>query len=225
MRKLGWFSCGIASTMACLYEPDAELYYIEIGTAHPDNDRFIADFERVTGRKVNIIHQGKYKDQFEVIEKVRYINGPTGAACTRELKMEARYQVQKPGDANVFGFTVEEYHRFSRQELRHPEFLTLAPLIVRGMTKKMAHDEFKKLGIKEPFIYSLGYKNNNCIGCVKGGQGYWKKIREDFPAYFQKMAELERELNHSCIKGKFLDELPDGAPLFASVPQCSSFCE
>lgn len=30
-------------------------------------------------------------------------------------------------------------------------------------------------------MYDLGYANNNCIGCVKGGIGYWNKIRIDFP--------------------------------------------
>ncbi len=37
-------------------------------------------------------------------------------------------------------------------------------------------------------MYDLGYPNNNCIGCVKGGMGYWNKIRKDFPEVFQKRA-------------------------------------
>ena len=40
-------------------------------------------------------------------------------------------------------------------------------------------------------MYKLGYNNNNCIGCVKGGQAYWNKIRIDFPETFNKMAKLE----------------------------------
>ena len=30
-------------------------------------------------------------------------------------------------------------------------------------------------------MYDLGYPNNNCIGCIKGGMGYWNRIRKDFP--------------------------------------------
>jgi hypothetical protein len=71
-------------------------------------------------------------------------------------------------------------------------------------------------------MYRLGYTNNNCIGCVKGGAGYWNKIRVDFPEAFDRMAKLERTLDAAICKteptvnGKrtrervFLDELaPD----------------
>lgn len=53
----------------------------------------------------------------------------------------------------------------------------------------------------------MGFQNNNCIGCVKGGMWYWNQIRKYFPEVFQTMAELEREIGHSCINGVFLDEL------------------
>ena len=56
-------------------------------------------------------------------------------------------------------------------------------------------------------MYRLGYQNNNCIGCVKGGKGYWNKIREDFPETFWEMSKAERFVGHSCIKNCFLDEL------------------
>ena len=36
---------------------------------------------------------------------------------------------------------------------------------------------------------------------------YWNQIRKYFPEVFQTMAELEREIGHSCINGVFLDEL------------------
>ena len=56
-------------------------------------------------------------------------------------------------------------------------------------------------------MYDMGYPNNNCIGCVKGGMGYWNKIRKDFPEVFERRAKQERMIGHSCIKGTFLDEL------------------
>jgi hypothetical protein len=43
-------------------------------------------------------------------------------------------------------------------------------------------------------MYRLGFKNNNCLGCPKGGMGYWNRIREHFPAEFEKMAAIQREL-------------------------------
>ena len=78
------------------------------------------------------------------------------------------------------------------------------------MTKPETLFFLEKQGIKRPVMYDLGYNNNNCIGCVKGGMGYWNKIREDFPQSFTRMAEAGRDVGHSCIRGIFLDELdPD----------------
>jgi hypothetical protein len=76
-------------------------------------------------------------------------------------------------------------------------------------------------------MYELGFHNNNCIGCVKGGKGYWNHVRKHFPSYFDKMAEVERGAGHSCIKNTFLDELnpEDGKHLPPIVPNCGTFCE
>lgn len=50
---IAWFSCGVTSAVACkialsLYE-DVQLYYIETGSGHPDNHRFIIDCEKWYG--------------------------------------------------------------------------------------------------------------------------------------------------------------------------------
>lgn len=49
---IAWFSCGITSAVACkialsLYD-DVQIYYIETGSGHPDNTRFLADCENGT---------------------------------------------------------------------------------------------------------------------------------------------------------------------------------
>ena len=75
-------------------------------------------------------------------------------------------------------------------------------------------------------MYDLGYPNNNCIGCVKGGMGYWNRIRRDFPEVFERMAGIEREIGHSCINGVYLDELePNRGNMNTEVfPECSFAC-
>lgn len=74
-------------------------------------------------------------------------------------------------------------------------------------------------------MYKLGYNHNNCIGCVKGGKGYWNKIREDFPEQFERMAKLERELGYK-LNDKYLDEMDENEGNFASEPDiaCDIFC-
>lgn len=55
MKKIAWFSCGITSAVACklaiLNDSEVEPVYIEIDSAHPDNERFIADCELWYGKK------------------------------------------------------------------------------------------------------------------------------------------------------------------------------
>jgi hypothetical protein len=52
----------------------------------------------------------------------------------------------------------------------------------------------ERAGIALPAMYLLGFQNNNCIGCPKGGRGYWNMIRVHFPEKFWRMARLQREL-------------------------------
>ena len=85
-------------------------------------------------------------------------------------------------------------------------------------------------------MYKLGYKNNNCIGCVKGQSGYWNKIRKDFPEVFARMAKVERSLNVAINKSYagdglrkrvFLDELDPKAGRYKSEPSlgCGVLCD
>lgn len=43
----------------------------------------------------------------------------------------------------------------------------LLPLIEEGIDKQGCLDIIAAAGIKLPAMYGLGYKNNNCLGCVK----------------------------------------------------------
>ena len=40
----------------------------------------------------------------------------------------------------------------------------------------------------------------NCVGCVKGGMGYWNRIRRDYPEAFAAWAEAERMIGASILK-------------------------
>jgi len=210
MRNIIWFSCGAASSIMALIVlnnlPEAELVYCDTGGEHVDNKRFINDFEKYSGKTI-IILKSEYKDHFDVIERFRYLNGVNGARCTVELKKRLRYEYQRLDDVQYFGFTVDEKKRSNRFKENFPEANAMFPLIESNLTKNMCIEKLIGLGIELPEMYRLGFNNNNCIGCVKGGKGYWNKIKIEFPEHFNKMALLERKLNHSCINGKYLDEL------------------
>lgn len=189
--------------------------YIDVADQHPDSMRFIRDCESSMDITIEILKSDKYVDVADVCRQHRMINSPWGAACTGMLKKAVRKQWENEQYAKgitdltyVWGYDVEEKRRAERIKENFPEFEHEFPLIDKGLSKQAAHGLFDKMfGFPRPKMYELGYSNNNCIGCVKGGMGYWNKIRKDFPEVFEARAELEREIGHSCINGVFLDEL------------------
>lgn len=233
--KVAWFSCGVTSAVACrlaleMYE-DVQIYFIETGQHHKDNKRFINDFEKWVGTKVNIIQSAKYKSVFHVIEKTGWINSPWGAECTKKLKKDVRFELEKKLkiDNQIFGFEWDkkEINRAIRFKEQYPYTNPLYPLIERQLDKNECAGIITNAGIQLPEMYKLGYSNNNCIGCVKGGQGYWNQIRKDFPKTFDTMAKKERKIGASCINGIYLDELkPDaGVKSKQVMPDCGLFCQ
>lgn len=225
--RVGWFSCGCSSLVACQIARPDEVIYIHVADQHPDTLRFLRDAESVLGR-ATVLMSDEFADVDDVMRKTRYVNGPDGAACTLRLKKRVRQEWEREHWARhtyVWGYDVGEMARADRTVDSMPEFDHEFPLIDRGLTKADCHALCADWGIRRPAMYDLGYPNNNCIGCVKGGMGYWNKIREDFPDVFATRAAREREIGHSCIKGVFLDELEPGRgrnnPV---VPDCSLAC-
>ena len=220
----------MACKLALYDDPKAEVVRIRIGSEHEDADRFAADCEKWFGREIVTLDQPKYADHFEVIEKRRYLNGPTGAKCTYELKRSIRNAFQRPDDLHVFGFDSEEMDRVEDFRENNPDLNFSAPLIEAGLSKGDCKAILKRAGIELHAMYRLGYSNANCGGCVKGGMGYWNRIRVDFPAVFARMAKLEREIGHTVLRrdgvSVFLDELDPTAGRFEKDQpgECSILC-
>lgn len=229
--KVCWISAGVSSFVAGYLERESidEYIYIDIENQHPDSMRFIKECEKVLGKPVQII-RSEYGSVENVIRQFRFINGPYGAKCTQVLKKRVRkeweYSHKDYNLTYVWGYDLNEKHRAERLDEATPDIKNQYPLIERGLTKQDAHGILNMLGIKRPAMYDMGYSNNNCIGCVKGGMGYWNKIRVDFPEVFQRMSKLEREIGHSCIKGVYLDELePNRGRMENEIMQdCSIMC-
>lgn len=206
-RKIVWFSCGAASAVTAFLNPDAELVYCDTGGEHEDNKRFLRDCEIWLSRKVTVLKNKDFIDHFDVIIKTGYVNGISGARCTVELKKKLRFEFERTDDVQIFGYTVDERHRADRFLKAYPEVNAKFPLIDKNLTKENCLGVLKAAKIKIPEMYLLGFNNNNCIGCVKGGMGYWNHIRKHFPEKFSQMAKIEREVGRSCIKNVWLDEL------------------
>jgi len=104
------------------------------------------------------------------------------------------------------------------------------PLIDRELTKEACLAMVKSAGIELPPMYALGFQNNNCIPCVKAtSPAYWALVRKQFPAEFERMVKLSRELKvRLCkIKGerRYIDEIPLDWPTTDPIqPSCDFLC-
>lgn len=229
--KVCWISAGVSSFIAgYLAENVDEFIYIDIENQHPDSMRFIKDCEKALGKPIQIL-ESPLRNVENAIKQAGFINRPVvGAYCTKFLKKRVRkeweYEHRDYDITYVWGFDSNERNRADRLLESMPQFEHEFPLIDKMLSKADAHGILDNLGIKRPVMYDLGYSNNNCIGCVKGGMGYWNKIRIDFPEVFDRMAKLEREVGHSCINGVYLDELdPNRGRMEDEImPDCSIMC-
>ena len=229
---VSWFSAGVSSAVATklLIDEIDRIIYTHIDDQHPDSLRFAKQCETWFNKPVEIL-QSEFKSVEDVCTKERYINGPSGAACTRILKKEVRNKWEQDHEEYhlryIWGLDCDEQDRAIRLSVAMPAQEHICPLIDKRITKNGAHQMLKASGIKRPAMYDLGYHNNNCIGCVKGGMGYWNKIRKDFPEVFKARAKMERKVGRSCINGTFLDELhPEAGRHDAPICEsCGILCE
>lgn len=237
MRVISWFSCGAASAVATIlaaikYGDRLEAVYCRVVEEHDDNLRFLDDFIRVTGIPVKVIMDEQHEGSiYKVFAKRGFIKNQFGAPCTMILKKDMRKSYQRPDDTQVFGYTVEEQDRADRFIDGNNDVNEDFILIDNKVSKQDCYAHLTRLGLKLPAMYHLGYSNNNCIGCVKGGMGYWNQIRKDFPDRFNKMAKLERFVGHAINKDDkgpvYLDELaPNRGRFKQDMPaDCGFTCE
>jgi 3'-phosphoadenosine 5'-phosphosulfate sulfotransferase (PAPS reductase)/FAD synthetase len=237
-----WFSCGAASAVAAkktieLYGADNTIRVVNnpIKEEHEDNQRFLKDVEKWLGVTIEFAVNPKFPNAscVEVWDK-GYMSGISGASCTRELKKKARQEWERNNhfDHLVLGFTADEEKRAKNFMLTESDKL-LPVLIDLNLTKQDCFNIIKGAGIPLPAIYSYGYPNANCIGCVKAtSPSYWQLVKNTFPDVFKQRAEQSRKIGCRLVrvKGKrmFLDEMPEIKKIknLSKLDfECGIFCE
>jgi len=242
IRYVCQFSCGAASAVATKLvlaqygaTHDVQIVNAFIANEHEDNRRFADECQKWFGQAIHVLRDTKYNaDAIEVFHRERYMKNRYGAPCTKLLKRRLLGTWEKPGDVLVFGFTAEEVGRFEDFKERNPDRPAIAPLIERGLGKEDCKAMVLRAGIELPIMYRMGYDNANCLGCVKGGEGYFRAIREDFPVQFEALCQVQDKLgpgsylhrNRETNVRFSLRDLGDG-PVRRNekLPACSFFCE
>lgn len=235
-RLIAWFSSGAASAVMTKLALSESIDVLPVQCAmgdseDEDNRRFSADCERWFGKPIHYI-RGKFRNIDEVFEKRKYHAGINGAPCTGEMKVIPRLDFQLPSDTHLWGYTAdsEDVTRWERLQKTYPEMRQRAPLIERGITKEACLAMIERAGINPPRIYSMGFPNANCVGCVKAtSPNYWSLVRKEFPDVFARRAEQSRRFGSRLTRINderiFIDEIPEDWPTAeAMAPRCDFLC-
>ncbi len=239
-RIICWFSCGAASavatkmTIAEFKDDERELIvaYCEVEEEHPDSKRFLKECSEWFDYPITILRNEHYKGSIYNVFEKNYMRTPYGSPCTRALKKQVRERFQQPTDLHVFGYTAEEESRLNRFLDANNDIDTYSPLIEESITKENCMAMVERAGIKQHAMYDLGFDHANCMGCVKGGMGYWNHTRKVLPDVFDRMAKFERRKGYTVLKEPktskplYLDELdPDRGRMSDEVQvECGIFC-
>jgi hypothetical protein len=218
-RVIVWFSCGansaVAAKLALRKYPDAVIAYCDLlESESDDNPRFLADVEGWLGKKIELLHSTEYANIDEVFERRKYMSGIAGAPCTREMKKVPRLNFQLPNDLHIFGLALDEKKRIADFETNNPDLEFEWVLRDEGFKKADCHTILRWEGIRLPLLYAQGFRNNNCLGCVKATSAvYWDRVRRFYPAVFLKRCVQSRKIGCKLVRYHgvriFLDELPD----------------
>lgn len=231
------FSCGAASAVATklvLAEFPRErvvIYNAFLKEEHADNRRFLKDCEAWFAHPITVLKDEIYGASVDNVWRTKkFIKSMWGAPCSIELKHAVLDAVCLPNDIHVIGYTADPKDR--TRSLRFPDWKF--PLIERNLTKNDCLAIVQRAGIELPEMYRRGFNNANCIGCCKGGEGYWNKIRIEFPERFAEVAAIEEEIgenaylfrNRKTGKRFGLNQLlPTSGRHSEPLPDCSFHCE
>lgn len=204
------FSGGITSALALfklletIEKDDIEVVFADTGIEDPDLYRFMEDCERHTGMTFT-----KLKDErtpFTVMWDLKMFSSHRYTPCSKVLKRDRikAYLIEKYGSLDntiqVFGYTGDEKHRIER--IRQVYKNVCIPLentyFLQDCDKINA---IKKYGIRQPLLYDLGFRHNNCGGfCVNAGHAHYEKLYHVLPDVYTHAMEFEQALREETGK-------------------------
>lgn len=130
------------------------------------------------------------------------------AFCSRILKLEQREkyfdELKKQGIDDitlVLGFHANEWKRIQNHTMRAEKegYKVRFLLAEKRISKQFCADYFRvTLGIPLPRMYEWS-DHANCVGCRRGGAGYWKAVLANAPDAFAEVVKQEKLLTPSTM--------------------------
>lgn len=165
----------------------------------PDTYRFIDDAIKNVGGTYVYLNDGR--DIWQVFKDRKFLGNSRQANCSTELKQKpARKWIDEncdPEDTVIYvGIDWTETHRVPSIVKNYLPFKAEAPLTEPPyLSKQQMIDWAKSEGLEPPRLYSLGFAHNNCGGgCVRAGQGQFKRLLELMPERYEEWAKREAEV-------------------------------
>lgn len=180
---------------------------------HTDTYRYLREMAERLGVEITERSDGRSVEQVEDDEHALANNRM--AFCSRILKAEQRdryfAELRAAGVTeivSILGFSPHEWQRVQRATMRAEAdgFSVIFPLVTTGTTKQQCADWSLALGVRLPSMY-LWSDHANCVGCRRGGKGYWLAVKANEPAVFEKAKAREREYGHTFLKDTTLANL------------------
>lgn len=170
-----------------------------------DTYRFIKDAAENIGGTLVYLNEGR--DIWEVFKDRNFLGNSRLAHCSHILKQKpAREWLNENCEVNntivYVGIDWTETHRLPAIIKNYKPYEAQAPLAIPyyHSTAKPYWDKEELIkwaqneGLKTPRLYDLGFSHNNCGGgCVRAGQGQFKKLLEVMPERFEMWERKEQE--------------------------------
>lgn len=178
-----------------------------------DTYRYIREMAERLGVEITERSDGRSVEEVEDDEHALANNRM--AFCSRILKVVQRDKYFDELSAAgvmeivlVLGFGEKEWQRVQRATMNADRcgYRVVFPLVVEGITKQQCADWSLSLGVRLPSMY-LWSDHANCVGCRRGGKGYWLAVKENRPDVFWAAADREQEFGHTFLKDTSLDRL------------------
>lgn len=219
MKHVVLFSGGAASSyVAYLVKQEVDvrdIVFLHTPTLSEceDAEKFRLKVARYIGVPMTV--WGRGEDIWECIDRNNAIPGQFLPFCTQQLKQQMKEEYYKYlkscGEAWIeyVGYGPEEWRRVQKSVARNEALgrEVRFPLFDRKISsekcKWIIQEEW---GIELPSAYQA-LKHNNCIPCAKGGKGYFRRVWENYPEQYYKMAEKEELYGYTIFKDVSLNEL------------------